>query len=287
MGAVTEIKGFHVLKVKLPESDGKHYMYFRKHEVKGAAGQDISGRLLFVYNTPVATTVQVWKKYLQQVAVGATVESYISSLLDESKEDLYLDLTKLTSDLTYDTPESSAREVAQKLPAKCGIVTFIDKASAQLAFGALKKLAGDFRTTNWPVPTLGSHFFLERVRARRYEPAELARSVAEALELFNRAEQETKEELQRQTEIVDEDGFTLVVGSHTKTKAGILGKQKRVQTEQTDKTRKKMKRKEKEDFYRFQLREKKKAEMTELLNKFKLDQERVKTMRERKKFKPY
>ena len=49
----------------------------------------------------------------------------------------------------------------------------------------------------------------------------------------------------------------------------------------------KMKKKEKQDFYRFQLRERKKEEMNELLRKFKSDQEKVKTMRDKKRFRPY
>ena len=93
--------------------------------------------------------------------------------------------------------------------------------------------------------------------------------------------------MQKQTEIVDEDGFTLVVGSHTKTKAGMLGKQKLLQAKEQERSKKKLKRKEKDDFYRFQLREKKKAEMNDLLHKFKQDQERVKVMKERKRFRPY
>ncbi|KAM9886564.1 hypothetical protein OXX69_013707, partial [Metschnikowia pulcherrima] len=114
-------------------------------------------------------------------------------------------------------------------------VTFIDKASFQLAFNALKRLSGDKKSTNWPVPSLGSQFLLGKLKAKVLDPNELARDVSKALESFNRAEQESKEELQKQTEIVDEDGFTLVVGSHTKTKAGMLGKQKLLQTKEHEK----------------------------------------------------
>ena len=50
--------------------------------------------------------------------------------------------------------------------------------------------------------------------------------------------------------------------------------------------KKKKNNKEKEDFYRFQLRERKKAEMNDLLRKFKQDQERIRTMKEKKRFRP-
>lgn len=54
----------------------------------------------------------------------------------------------------------------------------------------------------------------------------LSDAVSQALVDFDRAEQESRDNLQQQTQLVDEDGFTLVVGSHRKTKAGIMGKQK-------------------------------------------------------------
>ncbi|KAM9933604.1 hypothetical protein OXX80_006778 [Metschnikowia pulcherrima] len=288
MAGTSEIKGFQILKVKLPEGDGTHYVYFRKHEVKGPqAAQNISGRSLFVFNTPIETNVAVLRKYFQQVAIGATVENFLASPLTDMEEDVYIDLTKFTSDLHYEVAEGDTKEIASKLPKNCGIVTFIDKASFQLAFNALKRLSGDKKSTNWPVPSLGSQFLLGKLKAKVLDPNELARDVSKALESFNRAEQESKEELQKQTEIVDEDGFTLVVGSHTKTKAGMLGKQKLLQTKEHEKIKKKMKKKEKDDFYRFQLREQKKTEMNDLLHKFKQDQERVKLMKERKRFRPY
>lgn len=284
----TEIKGFQILKVQLPEGSGSHYIYFRKHEAKGAqAAQNISGRLLFIFNPPLETTLPTLKKYFQLVAIGATVESYIPSALNACEEDTYIDLRKLSSELEYETGESDAQEISLKLPKNCGIVTFIDKASSQLAFQSLKKLSAELKSTNWPMPTLGSQHLLAKLNSRVYDPETLTKSVSLALENFNRAEQESRDDLKRQTEVVDEDGFTLVVGSHTKTKAGMLGRQKRVQANELEKQKKKQKRKEKEDFYRFQLREKKKSEMTDLLKKFKQDQERIKWMKEKKKFRPY
>lgn len=284
--AVTEIRGFQVLPVRLPDAKGLHYMYFRKHEVKGGQGKDLSGRSLFVFNLPVETNHAVVKKYFQQVAIGATVELFAPSLLTDSEEDFHIDLTKLTSELQYEE-ESETKEMSKKLPKHCGIITFIDKSSFQLAFNALKKLSADSKATNWPMPSLGSAYLRSKYKEQILDAKELSSAVATALADFNRAEKESMEELQRGTEIVDEDGFTLVVGSHTKTKAGIMGKQKFAATVGADNARKKMKKKEKEDFYRFQMREKKKLEMNDLLRKFKQDQERVKVMREKKRFRPY
>lgn len=287
--AITEIKGFQILSVRLPESNGSHYIYFRKHDVKGnqsATSQYISGRLIFIFNLPIETNIATLKKYFQQVAIGATIETYYPSMVTDSEEDIYVDLSQLTSDIDYQQ-DGHILDISLKLPKNCGIITFIDKASFQLAFNSLKKLSNDSKSTNWPMPTLGSKFLLGKYKGQICDPAKLAASVSSALSDFNRAEHESREDLKRQTELVDEDGFTLVVGSHRKTKAGIMGKQKYAATVASDNAKSKMKKKEKEDFYRFQLREKKKAEMTDLLKKFKQDQERIKIMKEKKRFRPY
>lgn len=285
--AVTEIRGFQVLPVRLPDSKGLHYLYFRKHEVKGGQGsKDLANRSLFVFNLPVETNHAVVKKYFQQVAIGANVESFVASTLTDSEEEIHIDLTALTSELQY-TEDSGSQEMARKLPKHCGIISFIDKSALQLAFNALKKLAAEQKATNWPMPSLGSAYLQGKFRRQILDPKALSVAVATALANFNRAEKESMEELQRGREIVDEDGFTLVVGSHTKTKAGIMGKQKFAATVGADKARSKMKKKEKEDFYRFQMREKKKNEMNDLLRKFKHDQERVRVMKEKKRFRPY
>lgn len=286
---ITEIKGFQILPVRLPESNGTHYIYFRKHETKGnqsAASQYISGRLMFIFNLPIETSIATLKKYFQQVAIGATIENYYPSMATDTQEDVYIDLTRLTSDLDYQQ-DGFILDITLKLPKNCGILSFIDKASFQLAFNSLKKLSNDSKSTNWPMPVLGSKFLLSKYEQQVCEPTKLAEEVSKALANFNRAEQESREELKRQTEIVDEDGFTLVVGSHRKTKAGIMGKQKYAATVGAEKAKSKIKKKEKEDFYRFQLREKKKAEMNDLLKKFKQDQERVRMMKEKKRFRPY
>lgn len=115
--------------------------------------------------------------------------------------------------------------------------------------------------------------YLEKFQAQILDPEQLSNEVSQALVEFDRAEKESMESLQKQTQLVDEDGFTLVVGSHRKTKAGILGKQKLAATVELDKANSKLKKKEKEDFYRYQLRQKKKDEMTELLHKFKAGSE--------------
>lgn len=284
---VAEIKGFQVLPVRLPEGAATHYVYFKKHDAKGPATGSGS-RSIFFFNLPIDTSTSQLRKYFQDVAIGATLESYVSSLLTDSHEDVYVDLVKLTSDLEFTQDANDTKEVASRLPKNCAIATFIDKSAYQLAFSALRKLAAEGTVSSWPkVKHGGSAYFLAKYRAQVLNPDRLAAEVALALADFDRAENESVQLLRRQTQLVDEDGFTLVVGSHRKTKAGVLGKQKLAATVELDKANAAMKKKEKEDFYRFQLRQRKKEEMNDLLRKFKLDQEKVRLMREKKRFRPY
>ena len=196
------------------------------------------------------------------------MEAYISSKLTDSLEDVWLDMTQLTSGIEISVSEDD--ELRAKLPRNCGIIRFVDKLAFSLAFSELKKRCSS----------------KEKITGH-LDPQELSDSVSQALVQFDEAERESMEQLQQQALLVDEDGFTMVVGSHRKTKAGIMGRQKLASTVEVDKALAKMKKKEKEDFYRFQLREKKKQEMNDLLSKFKQDQERVRLMREKKRFRPY
>ncbi|KAK6458651.1 ribosomal RNA processing protein 7 [Scheffersomyces xylosifermentans] len=288
--AVTELKGFYVLPVSSPKSQVPHYIFFKKHDSKNSGSSTNNGRALFMCNLPVATSTASLKKFFQEVAIGATIESFVPSLLNDCPLDVWVNLTKLTSDLELNPELLSAQnadEEAAKLPKNCGIVSFVDKSAFQLAFNSLKKLSASAKTTPWTFPTFDSKYYLQRYQAKILDPEVLSESVSQALVDFDRAERESKEALQQQTQLVDEDGFTLVVGSHRKTKAGIMGKQKLAATVEVEKAQNKMKKKEKEDFYRFQLRQRKKDEMNELLQKFKLDQEKVRMMKEKKRFRPY
>ncbi|ABN64313.2 Ribosomal RNA processing protein 7 [Scheffersomyces stipitis CBS 6054] len=291
MVLATEIKGYNVLPVSLPKAQTTHYIYFKKHETRSTDNQkNSSGRSIFLCNLPIGTTTSTLKKFFQEVAIGATIETFVASLLNDCPEDVWINLTKLTSDLEFNPDLQSARNTndeAARLPKNCGVVTFVDKSAFQLAYTAIRKLSAARTVSSWPFSTYDSKYFLNHYKSQILDAEALSDAVSQALVDFDRAEQESRDNLQQQTQLVDEDGFTLVVGSHRKTKAGIMGKQKLAATVELDKANTKLKKKEKEDFYRFQLRQRKKDEMNELLQKFKLDQEKVRLMREKKRFRPY
>lgn len=288
---MTEIKGYKVLGVKLPPVHGHgaiHHLLFKKHEAKLGEYED---RSMFFSNVPINTDMKIWKRFFQNVAIGATVETYIPSYLTDSVEDTFLDLPKLTSDLQIESnADMGIDPMSTKLPRNCGVVTFIDKSAFQLAMNNLKQLSSKSKVVDWPLDPndFGSGYFLAQFKSQILDVHILSNQVHQALLKFDQAEHESMESFKAQSELVDEDGFTLVVGPQRKTKAGILGQQKLAASKvDSDKAKTKEKKKEKQDFYRFQLRERKKEEMNELLRKFKSDQEKVRSMKDKKRFRPY
>jgi ribosomal RNA-processing protein 7 len=276
---MVEIKGYHVLPVHLPRTKALHYIFYKKHEIK--ASDKEGNQSLFMINLPIASDLATLKRYFSQVALGATIESFSESLLNNCVEDVWIDLSKLTSELEL----TQGDDPRTRLPKNCGIVNFVDKSALSLAYNSLKKLSNNLTSSSWPIIEFDSSYYYNKLKSQIYDSAELSQDVSQSLIQFDKLEAESIQALKNQTELVDEDGFTLVVGSHRKTKAGILGKQKLVNKIESAKSKKNTK--EKQDFYKFQLRQRKKDEMNELLTKFKSDQEKVRLMKEKKRFRPY
>lgn len=109
---------------------------------------------------------------------------------------------------------------------------------------------------------------------------------------FTKAEEREFSDARSMAGQVDADGFTLV-GSASKRKGGPLrpdpaatlsGGGVNPEDQSSNKSKKS---KEKKDFYRFQIREQKKQEMNGLLKRFREDQEKIKELKEKKRFRPY
>jgi ribosomal RNA-processing protein 7 len=308
MSVVDEIKGFIVAPVQIPlnryfqkqtkqqqqEDEVIHYMYFKKHQSNN--NKELSERSLFLLNPPLDSTLSKIRAFFQSVAPSCIIENFF---LNDEGLDYEINLSHLTSDLYSEDNEREGQQATLRLPNSTGLVVFVDKSAANLAFNKLKKYAkvvngggkkkeGD-DVYRWESNDEGSASvrFLEKYKKDIVSIEEISETIDQALVDFEQREKASIEELKNMKNIVDEDGFTLVVGKNRKTKKGILGKIDNVTKYRTEDTQKKMKRKEKEDFYRFQVREKKKTEMNELLRKFKDDQEKIKVLKEKKRFRPY
>ncbi|GMG38554.1 unnamed protein product [Ambrosiozyma monospora] len=293
-----------------------HYMFIKKHVTKNE--QESHSRSLFLVNVPVDANFNNIKKLFSQFSTGAIIESFkFNPYYDYNKLVNYndeIDFTALSNPEFKPEPQTQQQQHQGKkgknqnqnqnqqqnrshCPVGCAIVTFLDKQACNLALSNVKKLIGSSslkkHIPSWTTATEDNNSIpisgLKKYTAsRKLDPKQLSLQVAQAMQEFTEREHRAAEEVEEMRELVDEDGFTLVVGSHRKTKNSILGGLKKKSDLLADAGKvKKMKKKEKQDFYRFQIRERKKMEMSELLKKFKEDQERVKVMKEKRKFKPY
>ncbi|GME93122.1 unnamed protein product [Ambrosiozyma monospora] len=321
---IQQLKGFYVLPITLPsptsitsskkhsnkELQVIHYMFVKKHATKNE--QESHSRSLFLVNVPVDANFNNIKKLFSQFSTGAIIESFkFNPYYDYNKLVNYndeIDFTALSNPEFKPEPQQQQPQQGKKgksqnqnqqqnrshCPVGCAIVTFLDKQACNFALSNVKKLISSNslkkNIPSWTTATEDSNVsgLKKYTASRKLDPKQLSLQVAQAMQEFTEREHRAAEEVDEMRELVDEDGFTLVVGSHRKTKNSILGGLKKKSDLLADAGKvKKMKKKEKQDFYRFQIRERKKMEMSELLKKFKEDQERVKVMKEKRKFKPY
>ncbi|OWB55984.1 hypothetical protein B5S28_g1874 [[Candida] boidinii] len=302
LSKIETIKGFSVLAVKLEnpkpyktQDPVYNYIYLKKHTTSTVSSSQT--RSLFLVNLPIDTTLPQIKKIFQDVAIGAIVESFQSNDYYDSHQiginELNIDISKLSNEDIGGIEEDNKGDNNNnnsKIPLGCGIVTFLDKNGLNLALQSIKKIISSGKNIPiWPkdLQEIGTERYMNNYKSKIMDSESLEIESAESVLEFARKEQEAKDEIDNMKTITDEDGFTMVVGSHRKTKTGIMGSLKKTNEIEKEKAVKKMKRKEKQDFYRFQIREKKKQEMNHLLAKFKEDQERVKEMKEKRRFRPY
>lgn len=299
-----EIKGFKIIPIKVPaspifikcvlknseEHNVIHYIYVKPHQLKDSSSDESSNnKSLFVINLPQhITDIKTLRAFFHQISDGSLIQDCnINSVASPSS---VLDLNKLTSEF-FDTNNAERNEsVSQRrLPLNTALVTFVDKAALKLFMSQVKKTIKPTSINNYP--TL-ENFNYENFQTFNFLDIDsLKESINVSLLEFNKKEADEEEEIQNQGTIIDEDGFQLVVGKHRKTKAAIMGKSNRMKLVNnehlSDDLDDKNKAKQRSDFYRFQIRERKKQEMSELLKKFKDDQQRIKELRERKRFRPY
>lgn len=119
----------------------------------------------------------------------------------------------------------------------------------------------------------GGRVWTEEHRAQQVEQAQLQASVDIYMQHFDERSEEEKR--RRKDKVVDDDGFEVVTY-----------KRKEKLTVEEDQFQKPKKAKELQDFYRFQVREKKREELASLRAKFEADKRRVAAMKARRTFRP-
>jgi ribosomal RNA-processing protein 7 len=170
------------------------------------------------------------------------------------------------------------------------IALFADEKSVQSVLKAIGKIHKTKKYPTWgedlstQVPSLGSPWIAEHLQMCRSDKQAVKKAVHDFFNAYNQKEKDAAELAKRLRNEPDEDGFVTV------TRGGRAAPATRNEAEEA---RRKMvekdtqKKSEMKDFYRFQLRERRKQEQAALLKRFEEDRRKVMSMREKRgKFKP-
>lgn len=244
-----QISGYFPVPINVSSDDTPtyHIIYIRKHQSNDKKSEASS--TVFVVNLPLDTTTDHLKHLCQSLG-GVNAKEFRH---------------------TY------GHRWQIELIDKSACNRFLSKAKAQ-NFESGEQI-------EWPSPKMnGTQYYINKNLEKYIDQDDLQARVDEDMEKFSQAEEEKQNELNEMANQIDDDGFTLVVGSKTQDKESIAPPTKEIKD---NSSKKRKKNKEKTDFYRFQLREQKKTEMNNLLKRFQDDKQKVKDLREKRRFKPY
>lgn len=313
------IGDFSVLPVSIPPLPSfprnvVHYLYVRRNTPKIPTATD--ARSLFVTNVPVDSTEAHLRALFASLVGTGRFES--ASFEDERKD------TQSQSPIEAAQPAHAARllqahgggkkrkredeeaerqreEAAARLPSTwtrplrrsggTAVVLLADEKSVEQVLKAVAKLHRTKKYPTWGegvpegrVTPLGSVWLKAHNRMSYPDRDALQASVDAFSALFARREQEAAEIAKRLRNEPDEDGFVTVTrgGRNAPASRNEAEEAKRRMLEKQEK-----KKEELTNFYRFQLRERKKAEQAELLKRFDEDRKKLSAMREKRaKFVP-
>ncbi|KAI4724366.1 hypothetical protein E4T49_07923 [Aureobasidium sp. EXF-10728] len=273
----------------------KHYIYLRPNAPKITT--DTTPRELFLVNLPIDATEAHLRNLFASHGGGARVERVEFEGARTGR--------KLTAPVTSksgkkrkrggDNAEAEAKktelpETWDRSVGRSGntcVVVFVDAAAAEMGLKEVKKSIKAGKEIVWDangmedkVPALGAARYLSHHALRFPSTAALQTSVDAYMTAFADQEATRARALARQRAEPDEDGFVTV------TRGGRMGPARQEEAQEKA-AQQKEKQKGKEDFYRFQMREKRKEKANELLKGFEEDRKKVEAMKmKRNKFRP-
>ncbi|KAH8880022.1 hypothetical protein GQ53DRAFT_18728 [Thozetella sp. PMI_491] len=309
--ASATIGDFSVLPLSIPPLPSfpkpvVHHIYVRRNAPKIATPND--SRSLFVTNLPVDST-QLHLRSLVTSLVGAgrfenaELEGNAQQLQPSDAEPAQA--ARLAAHTKKrkrpdDDGERAREEDASRLPetwsrslGKSGgtaVILLADDKSVELVLKAIAKLAKSKKYPVWGdkvgdrVPPLGQQWLKAHNRLSYPDKAAVQESIDAFFTVYDRKEQEAAELAKRLRNEPDEDGFVTVTRG---------GRNAPARQDEAEEARRKMadkeakKKEELDNFYRFQLRDRKKAEQADLVRRFDEDRKKVAAMREKRaKFRP-
>lgn len=298
----TEVSGFTVLPLRRPPlpsypKETTHYLYLRANRPR--IPTEDSPRELFLVNIPVdATEVHIRSLFADQLGVARAesvdfedarvgrkgIKAPIVHAQGKKGKKRKRDAengSEAVGDEVGLLPETWDRDVHRS--GGTAVVRFVDVASAEMALRDARRAVKRGKVVTWgegvenKVPPLGSARYLAHHRLRYPDPAVLQCSVDAFMTAFSAQEAERARHLARQRSVPDEEGFVTV------TRGGRSGPAREEETKaKEEELKKREKNRVKENFYRFQVREKKKEQAKDLVKGFEDDRRKLEEMRRRR-----
>ncbi|KAK2754710.1 Ribosomal RNA-processing protein 7 [Arachnomyces sp. PD_36] len=295
----TSISGYTVLPIRLPSlpsfpEGATHYIYLQPHEPR--IPEPHSARSLFLVNIPTSTTethlrhlfgTQLASGRVEQVEFHdapkrkSVVPNASSSHPVNKKKRKRIGAEELEGELeNIELPQAWDRKLQSS--GAHAVVVFVDVASMEASLKAAKRAAKKGTGIVWGegiedrIPALGPKRYEAHERALYPSRATLLRSVNDYMTVYARLEEARTREAAKKTQEPDEDGFITVTSGPKNNSVVREEEVKELIAKQKEKS------KGLEDFYRFQMREKRKEKQGELVRRFEEDKRKVEDMKRRR-----
>ncbi|KAL7622734.1 hypothetical protein AAE478_006412 [Parahypoxylon ruwenzoriense] len=304
---------FSTLPISIPPLpsfpvDAVHYLYLRRNTPKIPTPND--SRSLFIANIPSDSTDLHFRALFASLVGAGRFENITfelgkkasTSSSHEPAQVLRLaaqaahrkrkradeELRNLRDEAAAELPPTWTRQLYRS--GSCAVALLSDEKSLELVLKAVKKLK---KPKDYPVwgggvgdkaPPLGSQWLTTHGKLSYPGSDVVQASMDIYFTVFNRKEKEAEQLAKRLRNEPDEDGFVTV------TRGGRSAPARRDEAEEAKQRmleKQQKKKDETQEFYRFQMREKRKAEQAEILRRFEEDKRKVRAMREKRgKFRP-
>ncbi|KAM0526389.1 hypothetical protein ACHAPS_003842 [Verticillium nonalfalfae] len=262
----------------------------------------IDGRSLFLKNIPVDASEAHFRAVFSHLVGPGRFESIafegerrrrlelnpasaakISALVKKRKRDEQELEEHAREEESALLPETWTRRIHKS--GGSAIVLMADEKSVDQVLKAIGKTKKKNKMPVWgegvasDTPELGAPWVAAHLQLSRADKAATQKSVHAFFNVFNRKEKEAAETAKRLRNEPDEDGFVTVTRGGRATPA-TKNEAEAARQKMVDRAAKK--KDETKDFYRFQLRERRKAEQALLLKKFDEDRQKVLAMKEKR-----
>ncbi|TQS39140.1 hypothetical protein Golomagni_00339 [Golovinomyces magnicellulatus] len=281
-----------------------HTIYLRPHQSKIPDIDD--SRSLFLVNVPIDSTASHFRAIISSLIGPGRFESISfgnefkikstnlqkhpssSEISTSKKRKRIADIEQPFHD--HDLPETWDRKLCKS--GSSAIVLLVDENCVKKTLKTIRKLHKHKKSTNWPiwgdgitssssVPLLGSARYLSHHKLCFPDPNQLQAIIDAFMVDFSALEKDRHDSEKKLRNIPDADGFVTVTrgGRTGPARIQVVEEKMALLEEREEKKRDEMR---KAGFYRFQGRERRKAEAEELVRRFEEDKKKMQELRERR-----